>query len=229
MADLLNRQGFLGDLIRENMPIWDDCLKTDFIRGIADGTLPRECFKGYMVDDSLYLREYARVFAWGMLKAKTMEDIRTCYSMLSYVNEGEGSTRLYYLREFHITDEDIQPLPLRPQNYAYTQAMITAAKTGEGVVECLMACLPCMLSYGYIFRKVIDGDPSLLDGFYGRYLKDYLNPGFDVICEHWLSFVEEQCKSLSPERLEQCRKAFTESSYHELHFWEMSAQPRTDI
>ena len=35
------------------------------------------CFKGYIVEDSLYLREYAKVFAWGMTKAKDMQTIRT--------------------------------------------------------------------------------------------------------------------------------------------------------
>lgn len=229
MSELLERQGILGQLIRESLPIWEDCLRSDFIRGIADGSLPRECFKGYMVDDSLYLREYAKVFAWGMLKAKTMDDIRTCYSLLTYVNEDEGCTRLHYLKEFGITDEEIQSLPLRPENLAYTQAMIAAAQEGEGVAECLMVCLPCMISYGYIFRRLIWENPSLLEGFYGRFLQDYLNPNYDKICERWLDYAEGLCKNLSPERLTHCKRIFLESSIHELHFWEMSAQPRTDL
>ena len=51
------------------------------------------CFKGYIVEDSLYLREYAKVFAWGMTKAKDMQTIRTYYSLLSFVNESEDAAR----------------------------------------------------------------------------------------------------------------------------------------
>ena len=88
---------FLDQCIQDSLPIWQQCLESDFLQGLADGTLDEECFKGYIVDDSLYLREYAKVFAWGMTKARDMDDIRACYSLLAFVNEGEGTTRLYYL------------------------------------------------------------------------------------------------------------------------------------
>ena len=51
------------------------------------GTLDEACFKGYIVEDSLYLREYAKVFAWGMTKARTMETLRNYYSLLGFVQE----------------------------------------------------------------------------------------------------------------------------------------------
>ncbi len=38
--------------------------------------------------------------------------------------------------------------------------MIEAAKNGEGAAECMMACLPCMLSYGWIFQKLLEEKPS---------------------------------------------------------------------
>ena len=52
------------------------------------------------MEDSLYLREYAKVFAWGMTKAKDMQTIRTYYSLLSFVNESEDAARLHYLKRF---------------------------------------------------------------------------------------------------------------------------------
>ena len=107
------------------------------------------------MEDSLYLREYAKVFAWGMTKAKDMQTIRTYYSLLSFVNESEDAARLHYLKHFGLTDEGIQSLPLRPENRAYVDSMIEAAKNGEGAAECMMACLPCMLSYGWIFQKLL--------------------------------------------------------------------------
>lgn len=76
--------------------------------------LDEACFKGYTVDDSLYLREYAKVFAWGMIKAEDMDTIRTYYSFLSFVNEGEGSTRMQYLERYGLTDAAIRRLPQLP-------------------------------------------------------------------------------------------------------------------
>ena len=64
---------FLEQCIQDSMPIWQDCLESEFVQGVAHGTLPEECFKGYIVDDSLYLREYSKVFAWGILHSHDME------------------------------------------------------------------------------------------------------------------------------------------------------------
>ena len=121
--------------------MWEKCLHSEFLTHLADGTLDEACFKGYIVEDSLYLREYAKVFAWGMTKAKDMQTIRTYYSLLSFVNESEDAARLHYLKHFGLTDEGIQSLPLRPENRAYVDSMIEAAKNGEGAAECMMACL----------------------------------------------------------------------------------------
>lgn len=152
---------FLEECIQDSLPIWESCLNTKFLKGVADGSLPEECFKGYIVDDSLYLREYSKVFAWGMIHSRDMAEIRNYYSLLSFVNESEDATRRYYLKRYGITDEEIQPLPLRPENRAYVDSMLAAARDGEGAAECMMACLPCMLSYGWIFGELIRRSPGV--------------------------------------------------------------------
>ena len=118
--------GFVSELIRDSLPIWQQCLDSDFVRGVADGSLPEDCFQGYIVDDSLYLREYAKVFAWGMLHARDMAEIRNYYSLLSFVNESEDATRLAYLRRYHLTDEQIQRL----------SACLCGRKTGPTRISC---------------------------------------------------------------------------------------------
>ena len=81
---------FLDTCIQDSLPIWRSCMETPFLRGVADGTLDEECFKGYIVDDSLYLREYSKVFAWGILHSSDMEEIRNYYTLLAFVNDYAG-------------------------------------------------------------------------------------------------------------------------------------------
>ena len=50
---------FVSSLVQEDLPVWQQCLDTEFLRRMEDGTLDEACFKGYIVEDSLYLREYA--------------------------------------------------------------------------------------------------------------------------------------------------------------------------
>ena len=150
---------FVSALVQADLPVWEQCLQTEFLQKMENGTLSEDCFKSYLVEDSLYLREYAKIFAWGMTKATTMAAMRTYYSLLSFVQENEDLTRLRYLEQYGLREADIQSLPLRPESRAYLDCMIDAARTGEGEAECLMACLPCMLSYGWLFQKLLQRCP----------------------------------------------------------------------
>ena len=220
---------FLRECVEENLPVWRRCLQTPFLQGMARGTLDRELFKGYLVEDSLYLREYARVFAWGMLHAGTMAEIREYYSLLAFVNESEDSTRRRYLKEYGLTDEEIQPLPLRPENAAYVRTMLDAAQKGPGLPECMMAALPCMLSYQWIFTEMAKEDPAVQTGFYGPFVQDYISGRYAALCRSWGALAERACSGLGGERLARCRALFKACSAHELQFWQMSGRPREDL
>lgn len=67
---------FMKEVINSSLDIWNSYLKHPFIRELALGILDEEKFKGYIIDDSIYLREYARIFAYSMYKSKRMEDIK---------------------------------------------------------------------------------------------------------------------------------------------------------
>lgn len=219
---------FVEECIHDSLPIWEACLNSTFLRKLEAGTLDEACFAGYIVDDSLYLREYAKVFAWGMTKAKTMEDIRICYSLLSFVNEGEGATRLYYLDRYGLKDSQIQNLPQRPENKAYTDCMIEAARNG-GMAECMMACLPCMISYSWIFRKLMERSPGVKDTPYWLLVRDYAGEAYDAECQKWADYTDRLCSMLTAEEKKRCMDIFRACSVHELRFWEMSDQPREDL
>lgn len=219
---------FVEECIQDSLPIWEQCLNSPFLQKLENGTLEESCFLGYIIDDSLYLREYARVFAWGMTNAQTMEDIRICYSLLSFVNEGEGSTRLYYLNRYGLKDADIQTLPQRLENKAYTDCMLEAAKSG-GIAECLMACLPCMISYHWIFRKLLERSPEVRNTPYWPLVRDYASDKYHLSCQKWVSYTDLLCAELPPEQKTACMKIFRYCSLHELNFWEMSDKPRTDL
>ena len=220
---------FVEECVRDSLPIWRACLETPFLRGLADGTLAEDCFLGYIVEDSLYLREYAKVFAWGILHAKSMSEVRAYYSLLSYVNENEDATRLKILEQYGLTDEAVQALPLRPENQAYVDTMIDAARQGEGAAECLMACLPCMLSYIWIFEKLVEAHPGALDTKYGALVREYVSKEYGDVCRQWAVFANGICEGLDEARKTRCREVFRACSQHEYNFWRMCEKPREDI
>ena len=55
--------------------IWDAQLAHPFVRGLGDGSLPTERFARWVRQDYLYLKDYARLFAWAVAKADHLESM----------------------------------------------------------------------------------------------------------------------------------------------------------
>ena len=121
------------------------------------------------------------------------------------------------------------PLPLRLENRAYVDYMLNAAKNADDAVDCMMACLPCMLSYGWIFGEMLKNVPAVQNTPYARFVNDYAGERYESICKAWEAFTEKVCAGVSPEREAHCLEIFRTCSEHEHHFWEMAARPRTDL
>src|SRR5438046_5878285 len=60
---------FTDELWRGIEPIYAAILRHPFLRGLTDGSLPRESFQFYAVQDALYLREFARALSLAAARA----------------------------------------------------------------------------------------------------------------------------------------------------------------
>ena len=150
---------FMEGVLKRNVPVWDKCIATMFVQDMKDGKLTIEDFKEYIVQDSIYLKNYARVYGKAIYHAETLREIQLYYSILNFVTDTESVVRLNYLRQFGMTDDDIEFIDPLPENQNYIDFLFETAERGNGC-EILMAVLPCMLSYSYIFRKLADEPES---------------------------------------------------------------------
>ena len=107
--------------------------------------------------------------------------------------------------------------------------MLNAAQNAADAADCMMACLPCMLSYGWIFGEMLKNVPGVQNTPYARFVNDYAGERYESICKDWEAFTEKVCASIPPEREAHCLEIFRTCSEHERHFWEMAARPRTDL
>src|SRR5918912_2715823 len=57
------REGFTNKLWHSITSIYDEILAHPFLQGLTDGTLTEERFRFYVLQDALYLREYARALS----------------------------------------------------------------------------------------------------------------------------------------------------------------------
>ena len=210
---------FIKKVINDSMDIWEKYLAHPFITGLRDGTLDEDKFVGYLVEDTIYLREYALVYAAAMYKSHSMEDIRTYYSVLAFVNDSEGSDRLRWLSERGLSSELIDTFEPKKANREYFGFMLDIAEKYDAP-EILMAVLPCMFSYAYIFR-VIEKD-SVKGGKYSEFIAGYTSQHYYDECVTWARFAEEKCRGFDDERKARLSEIFRQSSEFELAFWDMA-------
>ena len=60
---MIDAMTFTDELWRSIGAIYAAILQHPFVRGLTDGSLPREAFRFYAVQDALYLRDFARSLA----------------------------------------------------------------------------------------------------------------------------------------------------------------------
>ncbi len=159
-----------------------------FVQEMKEGTLPFEAFKEYMLQDSIYLKHYARVYGKEIYHAKTLREIQLYYSVLSFVTDKESAVRLKYLEQFGMTDDDIESIAPLPENQRYIDFLLETAEQGDDK-KMLMAILPCMMSYSYIFRKLA-ADPASKNSRYWDFIEDYADDTYARSCEEWSQFAD---------------------------------------
>jgi thiaminase/transcriptional activator TenA len=211
---------FMKETLNRALPIWNTCTQTPFIQELQKGTLPMEKFKQYMIQDSIYLKHYARVYGKAMYHSTILKDIQVYYSVLRFVTDMESAVRLSYLKQFGLTDSDIEGIAPLPENQNYIDFMLNIAEEGN-VSKMLMAVLPCMLSYSYIFRKIA-AEPETKKSRYWDFIEDYADERYAEDCKLWSDFAEEKCSPLPDQERKELTAIFEKASLLELDFWKMA-------
>lgn len=203
--------------------IWEDCLKESFLVDMMSGDLSKQKFLNYIVQDSIYLRDYLKAYAMAIFKSRNLKEMQMFYSVLGFVNDGENATRLQYLKDFGLTDDDVENVAKLPECVAYTKFLLEVSEK-EDLPEILMAVMPCMIGYYIVFDKMRALAPQIMNGYYGNLVNDYTTEFYKECCDMWSDFTNKMCEGVDEARLSKLNDIFVEASKLELYFWQMAGK-----
>ncbi|KAI9820265.1 MAG: hypothetical protein M1827_005887 [Pycnora praestabilis] len=90
--------------------VWREHTQHEFVNRLADGSLPLEAFKYYLIQDYLYLVQFARANALAAYKAKHIEDITMSAEIVTHINK-EMALHIEYCKEYGLSKRDIEHHP----------------------------------------------------------------------------------------------------------------------
>lgn len=209
-------------LYRAAEPIWKQCLSHPFVAGIGDGSLPAEKFRYFMLQDYLYLFDYARVFALGAVKARDPALMRAFARNVSAILDGEMNTHRSYMARLGITEEEVLSAVPALDNLSYTHYMLAVAQQG-GPAEITAAILACSWSYAEIGQSLARRPGA---AFYGQWIRDYASEEYGAGNRALIRLTDTLAADAPEEQLAYLTEVFVRCSRYELGFWDMAWEMR---
>ena len=157
-----------------NVELAEAALGGRFVRGVADGTLPREVFAGYIAQDAHFLRSFARAYALCLAASPDEPTLLAFADLITGVREELG-LHAEYAAHWGV---DPHGTPPAPATLAYTDFLLaTAATAGLGVTCAAMA--PCMRLYAHLGQVVAAARAPA--GPYAEWVRTYADPAFAAL------------------------------------------------
>ena len=202
--------------------VWEDGYNHPFVQEIGKGTLSREKFKFYLLQDYLYLIEYAKVFAVAAVKSPT-EALLAGFTQSQYFTvHREMDLHRKYMAEFGITQKDVQSAKSSLYNRSYTANMLSHGLTG-GLAEVLAAVFPCAWTYAdYGKRLKAQYGADLGGNFYKSWIETYASDDFAESFEWFYGALDGLVENMTDKQLEKIEDVFVSSVEFEYLFWDMS-------
>jgi thiaminase/transcriptional activator TenA len=204
--------------------IYASILRHPFLVGLADGTLPRESFRHYIVQDAHYLRGYARALALCAARADASADTRMFAEHAGGALAAEQDLHATLLGELGTTAAESAAVPVAPTTQAYVSYLLAVAHGGS-YAEAVAAVLPCYWIYARVGEHLLDsGSP---DPVYAKWIAMYGGAEFQAVVDAVLAVTDRIGAAAAPAELARMRGHFTTTSRYEWMFWDAGHRRET--
>ena len=120
-----------------------------FTAGLADGTLPETAFRHYLVQDYLFLIEFARAYALAVYKSPQLADMREAASGLSAILDVEMKLHMKLCAGWGLSPDDLEQATPAIELLAYTRYVLDTGMRGD-LLALQVALAPCVIGYAEI-------------------------------------------------------------------------------
>jgi thiaminase (transcriptional activator TenA) len=197
--------------------VYGQILAHPFVVGLGDGTLDRNAFRFYVVQDALFLRDYARALSVCGARAPAEGDVAMFNQHAAGALAVERELHASFLADFGLTAADVDATPMAPANQAYTSYLL-ASVYGGSFAEALAAVLPCYWIYAEVGARLLEHGSR--NPLYQRWIDTYGGEGFAALVQAVRDLTDRVGADLGEAELARVFQRFATTSRYEWMFWD---------
>ncbi|MDO5647109.1 thiaminase II [Paracoccus sp. (in: a-proteobacteria)] len=200
---------------------WHDYTDHAFVRGLADGTLPRANFLHYLKQDYVFLIHFSRAWALAAAKSERLSEMRAASATVHGLLHVEMPLHVGICADAGISERDLETTPESPANMAYTRFVLASGYSGD-FLDLLAALAPCVLGYGEIGARHRDAG-----GPYADWTATYGGDDYQSLCRDVGALIDDALTYRLGDgwadlpRMEQLAQTFAKATRLEVGFWQM--------
>jgi len=211
---------FSERLKRRAAPIWRAIDDHPFLRELHAGTLPMERFTYFILQDYVYLLDFAQVLAHGAAKSPDLETLELfCRHALGAV-EVERSFHAGVGKQLGLTRGQLDAVKKAPMTQAYIDHLQSVARGGS-LGEIVAAVLPCYWIYGEVGRRLYRNRPRR-PKIFREWIEVYASENFWRPVREQIALANRLGAAAGSGEKRLMAQHFLLSSRYEFLFWEQA-------
>jgi thiaminase/transcriptional activator TenA len=213
-------KAFSDQLRRRAERIWRAIENHPFLSELHDGTLPMHRFTYFILQDYVYLLDFAQVLCEGGAKAPNLETLELfCRHALGAV-EVERSFHASFGKALGMSRKQLDAVPKGPVTQAYISHLQSVARSGS-LAELVGAVLPCYWIYGEVGKRLYRNRPQK-PRIYRQWIETYASEEFWRPVREQIRLANELGATASSREKKLMAEHFILSSRYEFMFWEQA-------
>ena len=213
---------FFERLKRAASAEWRSYTEHPFTDAMADGSLAEAAFRHYLVQDYLFLIEFARAYALSVYKSPKLTDMREAAAGLSAILDVEMNLHVKLCAGWGLSLDDLENASAAVETLAYTRYVLDTGMRGD-LLALNVALAPCVIGYAEIATRLA-GRPnaSAATNPYRVWIAEYAGAPYQEVAASARAHLEHLAERYAtPVREAELITIFREATRLEADFWDM--------
>ena len=208
---------------------WQLYVDHEFVRQLEHATLPEAAFRTYLIQDYLFLIQFARAYALAVYKGRSLTDMRAAQATLSAILDVEMNLHVRLCERWGLSASDLEAAPEHAATITYTRYVLDRGASGD-LLDLHVALAPCVIGYSEIGTRLAARlGPDLDKHPYREWIGEYAGEAYAQVAASARAHLDDlAARAMTEQRFDELAASFGKAALLEADFWQMALDGSAD-